>query len=80
MTRETDLVEQFLINTSFLNKGEVKFLPIKQNNIRQKCCQKHEKRCSKWLRTYEVWHPFPLYAAVRILIDLPDDPSKFSRG
>ena len=34
----------FLMNTIFLNKGNVKFLQIKQDTIRQKCCQKYEKR------------------------------------
>ena len=46
---ENDLVrekEPFLTKTSFLNKDKVKFLQIKQETIRQKCCQKHEKRCA----------------------------------
>ena len=34
----------FLTNTSFLNKGKVKFLQIKENTISQKCYQKHETR------------------------------------
>ena len=43
----------FLTNTSFfLSKGKVKFLQIKQNTIRQKCCQKHEK--SECIHKYEV--------------------------
>ena len=47
MTTETDYVKEkqpFLTNISFLNKGNVKFLQIKKDTIRQKCCQKHEKR------------------------------------
>ena len=47
MTTETDLVgekQPFLTNTFFFNKGKVKSLQIKQDTIRQKCCQKHEKR------------------------------------
>ena len=32
------------MNTSFFIKDKVKFLQIKQDTIRQKCCQKHEKR------------------------------------
>ena len=47
MTTEIDLVGEkwpFLTNTSFFNKDKVKFLKIKQDTIRQKCCQKHEKR------------------------------------
>ena len=43
MTTEIDLIGEkkpFLTNTSFLNEGKVKFLQIKQDNIRQK----HEKR------------------------------------
>ena len=34
------------MNTSFLIKDKVKFLQIKQDTIRQKCCQKHKKRDS----------------------------------
>ena len=47
MTTEMDLAgekQPFLTNTSFMNKGKVKFLQIKQDTIRQKYCQKHEKR------------------------------------
>ena len=44
MTTEIDLVEPFLTNTSFLSKGKVKFLQIRQDTVTQKCCQKHEKR------------------------------------
>ena len=47
MTTEIDIVREkwlFLTNTSFLSKGKVKFVQIKQDNIKQKCCQKHEKR------------------------------------
>ena len=36
--------QPFLRNVSFLNKGKVKFLQIKQETLRQKCCQKHERR------------------------------------
>ena len=46
MTIVIDLVvekQPFLTNTSFLNKDKVKFLQIKQDTIRPKCCQKHEK-------------------------------------
>ena len=56
-----------LTNTSFLNKSKVKFLQIKQDTTKNKCCQKHEKRCAsahvhmrrdalppKQLRTYLV--------------------------
>ena len=32
-----------LTNTSFLNKGKIKFLQIIQDTKRQKCCQKHKK-------------------------------------
>ena len=38
------LTRNNLTNTSFLNKGKVKFLQITQDTIRQKCLQKHEKR------------------------------------
>ena len=34
-----------LTNTSFLKKLKIKFMQIKQNAMREKCCQKHEKRC-----------------------------------
>ena len=47
MMAEIDLVgekQPFLMSTSFLSKGKVKFLQIKQDTVRQKCCQKHEKR------------------------------------
>ena len=37
---------------SFLNKGKIKFLQRKQDIIRQKCCQKHEKR--QCVHTHEV--------------------------
>ena len=46
----------------------VKFLQIKQDTIREKCCQKHEKWLYKSVHTQEVWHSLPLYAAVRILL------------
>ena len=36
--------KKFLMNKSFLIKDKVKLLQIKQDAIRQKCCQKHEKR------------------------------------
>ena len=42
MTTEIDLVREklpFVTNTYFLNKGNVKFVQIKQDTIRQKCCQ-----------------------------------------
>ena len=48
MTTEIDLTREkqpFLMTISFLNKVKVK-LQIKQGTIRQKCCQKHEKRFS----------------------------------
>ena len=44
MTIKTDLVREqqpFLKNTSFLNKGKVKFLQIKRDTKRQKCFQKN---------------------------------------
>ena len=47
MTTEIDIVgekQPFLTNTPFLNKGKVKFLQIKQDTVRQKCDQTHEKR------------------------------------
>ena len=57
MTTETDLVgekQPFLTNTSFLNKSKVKFLQIKQDTIKQKHCQKYEKRYCKCVRTNEA--------------------------
>ena len=32
------------MSTSFSNKGNVEFIPIKQNTLRQKCSQTHEKK------------------------------------
>ena len=45
MTLETNLVGKInkrFWQTSFLNKGKVKFIQIKQDTIRQKCYQSHE--------------------------------------
>ena len=45
MATEIDLVRKkqpSLRNTSFLNKGKLKFLQIKQATTRQKCHQKRE--------------------------------------
>ena len=62
----TTEINPFLTNTSFLNEGKVKFLQMKQGNIRQK----HEKD-----RVITYVHmrrdtPLSLYAPVNIL----DDP------
>ena len=46
MTTEIDVageIQLFFTNTSFSNKGKVKFLKIKEDTIRQKCCQKQGK-------------------------------------
>ena len=32
----------FLMTTSFFIKDKVKFLQIKKDTMRQKCCQKHD--------------------------------------
>ena len=57
MTTEIDLVgekQPFLTNKSFLSKGKNKFLEIKQETIKQKCCQKYRKRLCKCVRTHEA--------------------------
>ena len=51
---------------------------IKQDNIWQKLCQKHEKRECTCVRTHEGWHP-PLYATVPILDDSPHSPNSCVR-
>ena len=57
MKTEMDFVRErqlFLKNKPFLNKGKVKSLQIKQDTIRKKCRQKHEKRLCKCARTHKV--------------------------
>ena len=52
MTTEIDLVREkyrFSQTHLFFNKGKVTFLQMKQDNIPQKCCQKHENRLCKCL-------------------------------
>ena len=47
MAAETYLAgekKRFLIKTSFFIKGKIKFLQIKEDTLKQKCCQKHENR------------------------------------
>ena len=46
MTKEIGLdrdKKPFVTSTFSLNKGNVKFIQIKEHTIRQKCFQKHEK-------------------------------------
>ena len=57
MTTEINIVREkqpFLTSTFVLNKDKVEFLQIKQDTIRQKYCQKHEKRWCKCECTYEA--------------------------
>ena len=57
MKTEMDFVREkqlFLKNKPFLNKGKVKSLQIKQDTIRKKCRQKHEKRLCKCARTHKM--------------------------
>ena len=46
--------QPFLMSTSFMIKDKVKFLQIKQDTMRQKCCQKHQKRWCKCVCTHEA--------------------------
>ena len=52
------------MKTCFLNKDKVKFLQIKQDAIRQRCNQKHEKKQCNCVGTHKAWHPLLPYAAV----------------
>ena len=45
------------MNKSFFIKDTVKFLQIKQDTIRQECCQKHEKSVSPYV---DIKHDTPL--------------------
>ena len=57
MTTEIDLAGEkqlLFMNSSFLNKGKVEFLQIKEDTIRQKCCQKHGKVLCNCVRIHEV--------------------------
>ena len=56
MARDTHLVvkkQLFLTNTFYLNKDKVTFLQVIQETMRQTCCQKHENRQCKYVRTHE---------------------------
>ena len=55
MTAKIDLVREkqpLVMGTSFLNKGNVKFVQIKPDAIGQKSCQKYQKRYAKCVRTH----------------------------
>ena len=57
MTTEIDLAGEkqlLFMNSSFLNKGKVEFLQIKEDTIRQKCCQKRRKVLCNCVRIHEV--------------------------
>ena len=47
------------MNKSFFIKDMVKFLQIKQDTIRQKCCQKYEKSVSAYAHMrYDTPYPY----------------------
>ena len=62
MVTDTDaVVEQspFLMSTSYLNEGKIKFLKIIQETIRQTCCQEHKRRLCKCNEAHMGYHrPF----------------------